>query len=96
MLSRDLENLPGYDLVSKGVDDLSRGVGSREALLVSIGASRLRENGIPVPTPVAAEAELELYRLLRSERPRDAYSFYNSLLRRLISFEKALEHHNRR
>lgn len=96
VLSRDLENLPGYELVSKGVDDLARGVSSREALLVSIGASRLRENGVPLPKSVPAEAELQLYRLLRSERPQDAYSFYNSLLRRLISFEKALEHLNRR
>ncbi|HYV49866.1 MAG TPA: hypothetical protein VFA20_33655 [Myxococcaceae bacterium] len=94
MLLRDLENLPGYELVSKGVDDLTRGVSSREALLVSIAASRLRENGIPVPRSVPSEAELQLYRLLRSERPQDAYSFYNSLLRRLISFEKALERLN--
>jgi len=96
VLSRDLENLPGYELVSKGVDDLTSGVSSREALLVSIAASRLRENGVPVPRSVSPEAELQLYRLLRSERPRDAYSFYNSLLRRLISFEKALERLNHR
>jgi hypothetical protein len=98
VLSPDLENLPGYELVSKGVDDLEHGASSREALLVSIAASRLRDGGIPVPPSeqLPAEPELQLYRLLRRERPQDAYSFYNSLLRRLISFEKALEHFNRR
>lgn len=98
MLLRDLENLPGFELVSKGVDDLARGTSSREALLVSIAAGRLRESGIPVPPheQLPSEPELQLYRLLCNERPRDAYSFYNSLLRRLISFEKALTFFNRR
>jgi hypothetical protein len=96
VLSRDLENLPGYELVSKGVEDLSRGGESREAFLVSIAASRLREGGIPVPERVPPEPELQLYRLLCRERPDDAYSFYSSLLERLISFEFALDDYNRR
>jgi len=96
VLSRDLENLPGYELVSKGVDDLARGALSREALLVSIAAGRLREGGIPVPELIPAEPELQLYRLLCRERPDDAYAFYSSLLERLISFEFALDDHNRR
>jgi hypothetical protein len=96
VLSRDLENLPGYELVSKGVDDLAHGAPTREALLVSIAASRLREGGIPVPERVLDDPELELYRILRQERPDDAYAFYSSLLERLISFEFALDDHNRR
>jgi hypothetical protein len=98
VLSRDLENLPGYDLVSKGTDDLTRGMLSQEALLVSIAAGRLREGGIPIPPreQLPPEPELELYRLIRRERPGDAYSFYKSLLRRLISFEFALDDLNRR
>jgi len=97
VLSRDLENLPGYELVSKGVDDLARGASSREALLVSIDASRLREGGIPIPPRerLPSEPELQLYRLLCRERPEDAYSFYSSLLERLISFEFALDDFNR-
>ena len=97
MLSRDLENLPGFDLVSKGTDDLARGTVSREALLVSIAAGRLREGGIPVPPreQLPAEPELQLYRLLCRERPEDAYLLYSSLLERLISFEFALDDFNR-
>lgn len=42
----DLENLPGADLVQRGVADLGAGRESAEALLVSIGAPRLRLSGM--------------------------------------------------
>ncbi|MEX2080420.1 MAG: hypothetical protein WEC33_02300, partial [Dehalococcoidia bacterium] len=53
----DLETLPGADLVWRGVADLDAGHESAEALLVSIGAPRLRSVGIdlsaPIPSPSA-------------------------------------------
>lgn len=48
--------------------------------------------GIPVPEGTSPfDPELRLYRLLCREEGRGAYSRYNSLLRRLVSFERALE-----
>jgi hypothetical protein len=44
---------------------------------------------------VLAESERTLYRLLRREGG-DAYPRYNALLRRLVSFERALDHRLRR
>jgi hypothetical protein len=86
----DLEHLPGGDLVAKGLEDLLRGLESEEALLVSIGAARLRSRGIPVPGSLP-NAEHRLYERLARENPDSAHSRYNGLLRRLTSFESALE-----
>jgi hypothetical protein len=40
--------LPGEDLVQRGLEDLAVGVESVESLLVSIGAPRLAALGLPV------------------------------------------------
>ena len=82
--------LPGVELVETGIADLARGAVTREALLVSIGAKRLRDIGLDVPEP-PPEAELDLYALLRSEHGDDAHGRYNALVRRLVSFERAAE-----
>jgi hypothetical protein len=82
--------LPGGDLVSKGVDDLARGEETLEALLVSIGSGRLRTAGLRVDAPIA-DPERRLYQLLAQVDQDSAHSRYNALLRRLTSFESALE-----
>lgn len=79
---------PGQDLIGQGLDDLSRGVESIPALLVSIGAPRLRALGIAVPGPFASP-EHRLYERLRRTDPDSAHSRYNALIRRLVSFERA-------
>lgn len=84
------DQLPGEELVTAGLRDLARGIHSTEALLVSIGASRLRDLGFPVSEPIA-EPELRLYELLSRESPDGAHSRYNALIRRLVSFERAAE-----
>ena len=83
-------DLPGAELVSAGLDDLRRGEQTVEALLVSIGATRLRATGLDVPEPLP-EPELALYRLLGQEHGADAYGRYNALVRRLISYQRAAE-----
>jgi hypothetical protein len=83
-------DLPGAELVTAGVDDLRRGEATAEALLVSIGASRLRAAGLDVPEPLP-EPELALYELLRRRHGDDAYGRYNALVRRLVSFQRAAE-----
>jgi hypothetical protein len=90
MTLREKASLPGFDLVERGLADLAVGVESEAALLVSIGAPRLRRLGIPVTTPYAAP-EHRLYGLLQKENPDDAHSRYNALIRRLVSFERAAE-----
>ncbi|MYF09902.1 MAG: hypothetical protein F4229_02700 [Gammaproteobacteria bacterium] len=84
--------LPGAELVSVGLDALERGEPTVEALLVAIGASRLRHAGLDVPAlPGIQEPELALYSTLCKAEKVDAHSAYNALIRRLVSFERALE-----
>ena len=81
--------LPGQDLIDEGLADLSRSAETIPALLVAIGAPRLRQLGIDVPaTP--AHAEHRLYALLARDDADAAHSRYNALVRRLVSFERAL------
>jgi hypothetical protein len=81
--------LPGSDLVAKGLRDLDEGVESAEALLVSIGAPRLGGLGIEVARPLE-NPEGRLYDLLADQHGDAAHSRYNALVRRLISFERAV------
>lgn len=81
-------NVPGADLIQRGIADLDAGRRSVEALLVSIGAPRLRSLGIELP-PTLSSPEHELYLLLAGEKGNAAHSAYNALLRRLVSFERA-------
>jgi hypothetical protein len=80
--------LPGEELVAKGVEDLAHGIESRESLLVSIGAPRLGRLGFELPEPFSAP-EHRLYALLRAEHGDAAHARYNALVRRLVSFERA-------
>lgn len=87
----NLEALPGGDLIQEGLDDLSRGVESVPALLVSIGAPRLRRAGLPVPETLFPDPEHRLYEVLARTDSDSAHSRYNALIRRLVSFERAAE-----
>lgn len=88
--ARRVTDLPGVDLVAAGLRDLERGVETAAALLVSIGAPRLRRLGLDVPRPVA-DPERRLYALLAREDAGAAHGRYNALVRRLVSFERAAE-----
>lgn len=85
----EFDDLPGADLVAQGLEDLSRDVESIPALLVSIGAPRLRQIGVPIPESTLPEPEHRLYLLLARTDPDSAHSRYNALIRRLVSFERA-------
>lgn len=84
------EGLPGAGLVERGLADLELGVASAEALLVSIGAPRLRLGGIAI-LRAEPDPEHRLYHLLAQEDSGSAHGRYNALVRRLVSFERALE-----
>ena len=89
-----IADLPGADLVVEGLKDAAAGRVTPNACLVFIASPRLRAAGLldmeALPIRIL-DAELKLYDLL-CEEPGDAYGAYNSLLRRLVSFERALDH----
>jgi hypothetical protein len=81
--------LPGGDLVAEGLRDLAEGRRTVASMLVEIGAPRLRQLGIAVP-PGSDRPEHRLYAFLARESPDSAHARYNALVRRLVSFERAL------
>ncbi len=84
------DGLPGAELVTRGLADLARGIRSVPALLVAIGAPRLRALGVDVPSFDGSGPERRLYDLLAETEGDAAHSRYNALIRRLVSFERAL------
>lgn len=87
----DWTRLPGHDLVIPGLEDLAQGRETVAALLVAIGAPRLRRLGLAVPESSVREPEHRLYEMLARSDPDGAHSAYNALIRRLVSFERAAE-----
>jgi hypothetical protein len=89
----DWSDLPGAELVDSGLRDARLGTTSPGALLIAIGAPRLRRLGLSIPADqdLPADAERKLYRLLGSSGVSDPFSRYNALIRELVSFERALE-----
>jgi len=83
-------DLPGVDLVQRGLADLARGIESVEALLVSTGAPRLGSTGHTIDRPIP-NPEHRLYARLAADDQDSAHSRYNALIRRLVSYERAAE-----
>jgi hypothetical protein len=92
-LATELAHRPGAALVVKGLQDLAVGRCSAEALLLLVAGPRLRGLGIDVPPlpSVPRPFEHRLYELLENSHGADAFSRYNSLIRRIVSFARAVE-----
>lgn len=86
-----IAHLPGADLVAQGVRDCEAGLTTTEGLLVQVAAGKLRSMGIPVAPSSVPLPEHQLYEHLRDQNPRTAHGRYNALIRRLVSFERALQ-----
>jgi hypothetical protein len=86
----NFDALPGGALVAAGLADLARKRESAAALLVSVGAERMREAGLEVPESFG-DPERRLYELLAREDADAAHGRYNAFIRLLVSFERALE-----
>ncbi|MCF6313663.1 MAG: hypothetical protein L3J39_14555 [Verrucomicrobiales bacterium] len=87
-----ISDLPAEQHIRDGLLDLQGGKTSIASCLVRIASPRLLKAGI-LKEPIALmdqNDELTLYQLLASHGDR-AYSIYNSLLRELSSFERALD-----
>lgn len=91
-----IRRLPGAELVMRGIADWNANRITPEACLAAIALPRLERIGLlPENSPPPGfESERELYRLLRAQAAPgdDPYTRYNSLLRELVSFERALDH----
>lgn len=83
--------LPGSDLIEAGLKDLHSGRETIAALLVAIGAPRLRNIGLDLPENLPNNPEHRLYELLARDDSDSAHSRYNAYLRRLVSYEEAAE-----
>jgi hypothetical protein len=84
--------LPGAELVEQGLADLKENRETDAALLVLIASPRLRDLGIEVPARDSPRPyEHQLYSRLEERYGTDAHSQYNSLIRRIVSFARALE-----
>ena len=93
-----LQDLPGGDQIAAALDDLEAGRETAAALLVAIGAPRLRRLGLGVPRAAdgIADPERRLYELLARDAGDPsggdaAHGRYNALVRRLVRFERAAE-----
>jgi hypothetical protein len=85
-----MDPLPGNDLIVTGIEDLLHQRRTIPALLVAIGAPKLRSLGLEVPENLPSTPEHRLYDLLSDSDPDSAHSKYNALIRRLVSFERAM------
>jgi hypothetical protein len=84
--------LPGEDLIEQGLADLRKHRETIPALLVAIGAPRLRRLGIELPDKLPDNPEHRLYDLLAKDDSDSAHSRYNAYIRRLVIFEHTAEH----
>jgi hypothetical protein len=80
--------LPGGDIVDAGLADLGAGRSTKESLVVSIAAPRLRREGVPIGA-VETDAEDRLYQLLSATDGDLAHARYGAYLRRIASFADA-------
>ena len=84
--------LPAEDLVEEGLADLAGDRMTESALLVLIAAPRLKRLGVQIPDrPFPKPYEHQLYERIERRLGTAAHSYYNSLIRRMVSYARALE-----
>lgn len=93
-MSESITLLPADDLIAAGIRALQDRQESIASLLVKIRAPKLRSLGgvhVPdIPPAFAVYPEHRLYDLLSADDSDSAHSRYNALIRKLVSFERAL------
>jgi hypothetical protein len=86
-----MDSLPASEFVKTGIADLQHKRETIPALLVAIGAPKLQKLGVALPVALPSNPEHRLYDLLSSENSDSAHSRYNALIRKLVSFQRAME-----
>jgi hypothetical protein len=85
-------SLPDQELVEQGLADLEMGQVTDYSLLLLIAAPRLKRQGIEIPNlAIPWLYEHQLFARLTECLGAAAYSYYNSLIRRVVSYARALE-----
>lgn len=84
--------LPGGDFLIQGIEDIKNSRATISAYLILIGSPRIQLYGIEIPKnkDFTGSPEHKLYEILENENPAHAHSQYNSLIRKLVSLERAL------
>jgi len=90
-----IRTLPGGERMLEGLQDWRAGQTTISSCLIAIAFGKFRKAGLVEGEPPFSEAELVLYDLLRKEGG-NAYGRYNSLIRELVSFGRALAHWQRK
>ncbi len=85
----DISHFPGGGRMLRGLEDWRGGRTTVDSCLVAIAFGKFRDAGLVSGEAPFPQAELVLYGLLRKEGG-NAYGRYNSLLRELVSFGRAL------
>ena len=90
-MNKTEKSLPGEELVEKGLADLAANRMTESSLLLLIAAPRLRLLGLQVPQPPFPKPyEHTLYTCIEDRLGPAAHSHYNSLIRRIVSYARAL------
>jgi hypothetical protein len=85
----EIMRLPGGERMLQGLQDWREGRTTVNSCLVAIAFAKFRAAGLVSGEAPFPEAELVLYDLLKKEG-QNAYGRYNSLIRELVSFGRAL------
>jgi hypothetical protein len=93
--SAEISRLPGGKRMLRGLEDWRGGRITIDSCLVAVAFGKFRKAGLVSGDAPFADAELVLYDLLRREGG-NAYGRYNSLIRELVSFGRALARWQRR
>jgi|GEM_PF-994310 len=81
--------LPAGALVDRGLSDLAAERETNESLLVSLAASRLTREGVPLPATCFPDAEVRLYRRLEREHGELGHARYLAWIEQVVSFADA-------
>src|SRR5437016_3817747 len=84
--------IPGEELVQEGLADLAQDKLTDCSLLLLVAAPRLRNLGVDIPDrPTSTPYHHLLYERLEDRLGTAAHSHYNSLIRRIVSYARAME-----
>jgi hypothetical protein len=84
-------NLPGYELIAQGLEDLRNSKDTFYSALLYSAETRLSRIGIILDGNRPDDPSMCVYKLLENEFGNGAHSKFNALNRRLLSFCKARE-----
>ncbi len=93
--SEEIASFPGGQRMLRGLEDWRGGLVTVDSCLIAVAFGKFRNAGLVSGEAPIDQAELVLYDLLRKEGG-NAYGRYNSLIRELVSFGRALASWQRR